>query len=516
MLEKMGWSKGKGLGVNLDGEQNFIRVSHKTDQRGMGFVDRDDQWTQHETNFNSLLKSFDNSNAGSQAQSDDDDESNTRIGFGFASDEKQKQKLESSIAAKLSGKSLEEQSKASNSRLHYKKFTRGKDLTKYSEKDLANIFGKKSGREDETIEDEKNEIEPDELNFGITTIETGATIADYFRSKKSKTNESNLDPTDAAVICEGEKKKSKDKKKNKKNSIEVAPNNGDNCKDNDNTVEASFIAEDIAITNEEKVKHKKKKSSKKPKEESQCLSSSVSNDIENYQFQQNKLELLQESNDVSIKKQKKKKKQMSEELEKTETVNAIDVEAQSKTSKKRKRSRQIEEAVSSNEIAKQEITSVKKSKKQQSVEVTNVPAVDLASNILCALISNKKNLMGHSSTEACSPSVSCNAAIASMPPYISFGENIYEINRYQAEVFRFLDLDGFTNSNLCDLAGYGYSKNLEVKVTAKSKDYDKISGLWDHALATKYGADAVKTRKINKKNNYSIKTLKKKNVFKGI
>ena len=33
-MEKMGWSKGKGLGANEDGKREHVKVSLKTDNRG--------------------------------------------------------------------------------------------------------------------------------------------------------------------------------------------------------------------------------------------------------------------------------------------------------------------------------------------------------------------------------------------------------------------------------------------------------------------------------------------------
>ena len=140
MLTKMGWSQGKGLGANEDGSQNFIQVKYKNDVGGIGFEHRDDQWTEHESVFNSLLQKL-------STDKTDNSETTTEA----TQDPK----------SALSGESLEVKSKQSRARVHYQKFTRGKDLTRYSEKDLANIFGKKSLGDDISA--------AKELPFGVFT-----------------------------------------------------------------------------------------------------------------------------------------------------------------------------------------------------------------------------------------------------------------------------------------------------------------------------------------------------------
>ncbi|CAH4027444.1 unnamed protein product [Pieris brassicae] len=149
MLEKMGWSSGKGLGAKENGIVEHVIAKYKNDDKGLGYEDKNDQWTKHDDDFNALLANLSNNK------------------------DETKEVLHSGV-------SLETKSKKSKARIHYHKFTRGKDLSRYSEKDLANIFGKKSFKE-ETIPDiGKEEMESTEKIF----TEKGS-MEDYFKSKMS-------------------------------------------------------------------------------------------------------------------------------------------------------------------------------------------------------------------------------------------------------------------------------------------------------------------------------------------
>uniref|UniRef100_A0A146MD48 PIN2/TERF1-interacting telomerase inhibitor 1 n=1 Tax=Lygus hesperus TaxID=30085 RepID=A0A146MD48_LYGHE len=64
MLEKMGWSAGKGLGAKEQGRVDALRISHKVDVRGLGASRKKEQeyWLQQQESFQSLLQSLNGGN----------------------------------------------------------------------------------------------------------------------------------------------------------------------------------------------------------------------------------------------------------------------------------------------------------------------------------------------------------------------------------------------------------------------------------------------------------------------
>ncbi|NXC41519.1 PINX1 inhibitor, partial [Penelope pileata] len=118
MLEKMGWSKGKGLGAQEQGNTEHIKVQVKNNTLGLGAsINYEDNWIAHQDDFNQLLA-----------------ELNDCHGQG---------ETESSVTNQKKTFSLEEKSKSSKKRVHYMKFAKGKDLSSRSEDDLSCIFGKR-------------------------------------------------------------------------------------------------------------------------------------------------------------------------------------------------------------------------------------------------------------------------------------------------------------------------------------------------------------------------------------
>ncbi|KAL1380296.1 hypothetical protein pipiens_014320 [Culex pipiens pipiens] len=206
MLAKLGWSEGKGLGKREDGMSAPILPKLKQDAEGFGYAgEKDDHWTQHDQDFNQLLKSLNGGEEEDAAQGEDEVD-----------------------LAKM--KSLEEKSKNSRARVHYKKFTRGKDLSRASEKDLANIFGKKSleevksqivgGGVAEEVEVEEEAEPSEERNIlGLTTIKAAVSVQDYFKMKMQE----KMGVKVAAAVEEPERKKSKKSKRKQGEEEQLEP-----------------------------------------------------------------------------------------------------------------------------------------------------------------------------------------------------------------------------------------------------------------------------------------------------
>lgn len=133
MLERMGWSKGKGLGRSEQGSTDHIKVKVKNNNYGLGTsASYEDNWIAHQDDFNELLAQLNNCHGQNNQQPSTE-----------APPEEQK------------GFSLEEKSKTSRKRVHYMKFTKGKDLSSRTETDLNCIFGKR-GRSANDQEQESN------------------------------------------------------------------------------------------------------------------------------------------------------------------------------------------------------------------------------------------------------------------------------------------------------------------------------------------------------------------------
>nr|CAD7203897.1 unnamed protein product [Timema douglasi] len=197
LLEKMGWKEGCGLGAKLQGPVEHIKVTFKNDSKGMGFKEGSEEWTEHQSNFDSLL---------------------TQLNGGIREDQ--------------GVTSLEQVSQRSRARLHYKKFTRGKDLSRASAKDLLCILGPAKAEAGEECGKITN-------NRGVITIQ-GGSMEDYFKKKLGNKRKVSNDHLETDNLTETWQDCSK---KRKLEDINVCDGNGDRNE-----------------TLSDEIKHKKRKS----------------------------------------------------------------------------------------------------------------------------------------------------------------------------------------------------------------------------------------------------------------
>ena len=111
MLQKMGWKKGKGLGLNENGLLEPLKLASIVNKNGIGCkTSYDDTWIAHQDEFASLLMKL-NSNSYEKPASS----TNNVIDL--------------------------EKTSESQKRIHYKKFAQGKNLSSYKRSDMMGIFG---------------------------------------------------------------------------------------------------------------------------------------------------------------------------------------------------------------------------------------------------------------------------------------------------------------------------------------------------------------------------------------
>lgn len=425
MLEKLGWSEGKGLGKREDGMSAPILPKHKQDAEGFGYAgEKDDHWTQHDQDFNQLLKSLNGEEAPAESEVD-----------------------------LMKMKSLEEKSKNSRARVHYKKFTRGKDLSRASEKDLANIFGKKTLDEvnNQTVVAEvqvEKEIQEDEQDrdeskvMGLTTIKATMSVQDYFKSKmQEKLGLTKANPAiDQEPAAETEEAPSKKKSKKSKRSIDL-----------DETVAADPSSEEVVDNGEELSKKKKKKSKSKDEVSETVQESNLSNGVE---------EEEPEKEEPPKKKSKKEKRSkiVQEELSLDET------ETNKKKSKKEK-SQQLEHdqplAVEKplEEPAEQPVKKKsKKNKRKRSDE--EVDSTSQQTEEIPA--SSSEEVLAEAFAEGGDAGIKKKKKNTEEAPVAPSVEEDEITCRVKVSVLKQLDDSGFPGSNFADIVGYGLSQEVKL------------------------------------------------------
>ncbi|XP_071120480.1 PIN2/TERF1-interacting telomerase inhibitor 1-like [Mytilus edulis] len=304
MLEKFGWSKGKGLGANEDGLTDHVKVSLKNDNHGLGCSKSQvDNWIAHQDDFNALLANL--------------NQSNTQID-----------------TEKVS--SLENRSKTSKSRVHYQKFTKGKDLSAKSSQDLDCIFGRRTTKTEDTVVSETpnndGDIDPmEKVKGGFITVNSEQSIQDYFAKKMTslKNSRSSSQPELHSILKGHDKEnasfiddKCSDDSVSNSSSKRVSFMIGNEEDSNDSKSSSDDESIDLKSSDEELDSKSIKKKNKKRKHEEAD---------ENQTIEENELDTCQ--NDV--KKAKKSK------LSKNESDMNTEEQVKASTSNKKRKKRKI-------------------------------------------------------------------------------------------------------------------------------------------------------------------------------
>ncbi|GFY49678.1 hypothetical protein TNIN_279891 [Trichonephila inaurata madagascariensis] len=185
LLSKMGWSQGKGLGKNESGITEVLKIRMNVEQKGVGWEEKFGIDTH---DFDSVLedlnKKFQKSN-GDEVKSDDN------------------------------SKSVEKRSHQFKNRLHYKKFIKMKDVSRYSDKDMDGIFISQNLKS-------KAKSIPEETS---TNFKSELSMTDYFanklKNKLGKLSEASISSKEEPKCIDTDKKLTESETTHKKRKTEL-------------------------------------------------------------------------------------------------------------------------------------------------------------------------------------------------------------------------------------------------------------------------------------------------------
>ncbi|CAH0484495.1 unnamed protein product [Peronospora farinosa] len=136
MLVKMGWSAGKGVGKDLQGQATHVKIARRSQNLGLGCSLKQAEmqgWSETAGGFADVLKTL-NESYGSKANSDGDSASES-------SSSKNRKTKKDKKSKKSKKKSKKVEKPTVSRRLHYRKRQINKDAKNYGAVEMAAILG---------------------------------------------------------------------------------------------------------------------------------------------------------------------------------------------------------------------------------------------------------------------------------------------------------------------------------------------------------------------------------------
>jgi len=206
MLEKMGWTDGKGLGADESGGTSHIKVQKRAVNLGLGAdSNTPDRWTEHISEFDDILSKL-NTTKSSVPNSEPCGTPNSVPTSTPNSEPSSAVNSDREETAGTSGK----RKRRKKAKDLYTKFKKHKNLGSLSHQDMTHIFGeakKKSEElrlEDNTTDSPKDGESSTDVS-GVKTINSKMSMSEYFNSKKANVDNDNTNKsfkfnfTDAAI-----------------------------------------------------------------------------------------------------------------------------------------------------------------------------------------------------------------------------------------------------------------------------------------------------------------------------
>eukprot|EP00794_Sanderia_malayensis_P016726 gene16726-18420_t len=335
LMSKMGWSEGKGLGANEDGEVSHVKVKNRRENLGLGSTtNHSENWLAHQDDFNSLLANL------NQKNSKQDDAS-------LKNEETERTSLKSNV-------------QKSRKKIFYSKFIHSKDLSMKSKNDLNCVMGHRSkstpATPQELSEDESANSDASTASCpvgdvsksqGIVTTNSEMNLQEYFAQKMAAmkkrvraTNDDDCDDGNQLGSVGGN---------NCTESNDEASDSGLQLKKRKKNTEEDLQFDDEEVK-EKKTKKKKSKKSKKNEElvmnedvkDTNKVVDEVAREEKKAKKMKNDKKSLTKQNEFECEEEKlkdKKKKKKRKYNEVNEDVTDVSLNSVSNVVKKRKKSK---------------------------------------------------------------------------------------------------------------------------------------------------------------------------------